>query len=191
MKTDQSQLQITRNFLPYNAQLDPRSKQSIKRVVIHCTELPDLKTARQYGEHIHHLESGTGHSGHYYIERDGSVHQWVELERIAHHAAAHNADSIGIELINLGRYPDWHHSEHQVMTQSYTGDQIQALIVLINTLKTEIPGLEQITGHQHLDQRKIPASDQPQLEIFRKLDPGPLFPWQQVLAATGLTGFDD
>lgn len=191
MSTEQSQLKITVDLLPYNARLDTRSKEHIRRVVIHCTELPDLTTARQYGERIHYQESGTGNSGHYYIERDGSVHQWVEPERIAHHVAGHNADSIGIELVNLGRYPDWHHSGHQTMAQAYTAAQIQALIALLIKLTAEFPELGQIMGHQDLDQRKIAASDQPQLEISRKLDPGPLFPWPQVLAASRLIRVKD
>ena len=47
--------------------------------------MPELATARRFGERIHYDESRTGNSGHYYIDRDGAVHQYVGVERIAHH----------------------------------------------------------------------------------------------------------
>jgi len=32
----------------------------------------------------------------------------------------------------------------------------------------------------------MPASDDPAIEIHRKLDPGPMFPWAEVLDGSGL-----
>ena len=58
--------------LPYEERLEPRQLADIDLVVIHCTELPDLAMAREYGERLHY-EVGTGNSGHYYIDRDGAV----------------------------------------------------------------------------------------------------------------------
>jgi N-acetylmuramoyl-L-alanine amidase len=186
MSSEPTPLSINVDLLPYNEQLESRHRASIRRVVVHCTELPDLASARAYGERVHYPESGTGNSGHFYIDRDGGVYQWVELDRVAHHVAGENADSIGIELVNLGRYPNWHHSEQQSMTQPYTKEQIKALLKLLIELKTEIPGLDRINGHQDLDQRLIRSEDNPSRQISRKLDPGPLFPWDEVLATTGL-----
>ncbi|MCK5307450.1 MAG: N-acetylmuramoyl-L-alanine amidase, partial [Zetaproteobacteria bacterium] len=103
-------LEIRQNPLSYTRRLENRDTNSIKLVVIHCTELPDLAMARVWGEKEIHPESHTGNSGHFYIDRDGSVEQWVPLDRIAHHVRGHNPLSIGIELINNGRYPDWFHS---------------------------------------------------------------------------------
>src|SRR5262249_39197698 len=45
--------------LPYAAKLAPRAPAAIDLVVVHCTELPDLATARVYGEHVLYA-SGTG-----------------------------------------------------------------------------------------------------------------------------------
>ena len=55
--------------LPYVAALATRPVESIDLVVIHCTELPDLAMARQFGESIHYQASRTGNSGHFYIDR--------------------------------------------------------------------------------------------------------------------------
>ena len=57
--------------------LEVLRKHSIDLVVLHCTELPDLDTARDYGERIQYPQSGTGNSGHFYIDRDGTIHQYL------------------------------------------------------------------------------------------------------------------
>ena len=67
-------LTIHDNPLPYVQKLEARPATAVDLVVIHCTELPDLATAREYGERVLYA-SGTGNSGHYYIDRDGSVYR--------------------------------------------------------------------------------------------------------------------
>src|SRR6056297_175013 len=114
--------------LSYAQRLEPRDPAAITRVVIHATELPDLDTAREYGERIHYPASRTGNSGHFYIDRDGTIEQWVPLDRVAHHVRGHNAGSIGIELVHSGRWPDWYHSGSQHWTELYPERQIDALI---------------------------------------------------------------
>ncbi len=171
--------------LPYEHLLDERPQRQIELMVIHCTELPDLATARSYGERIHYA-SGTGNSGHYYVDRDGNTYQWVKPESIAHHTKGHNQQSIGIELVNTGRHPNWHHSEHQQPTEAYPDKQIDGLIALINHLHRSIPSLKHIAGHEDLDTSLMPASNDPKLQVRRKIDPGPLFPWQYVMQNTQL-----
>lgn len=158
----------------------------VNLVVIHCTELPDLETARIYGERVHYPESASGNSGHFYIDRNGAIEQWVPLDRIAHHVRGRNEKSVGIELVNSGRYPDWLHSGNQEMTEPYPATQIESLIRLLKVLEDELPGLESICGHDYLDQSRVPATDNPGLLVYRKLDPGPMFPWSNVLSGTGL-----
>ena len=63
--------------LPYVERLAERQADGIDLVVIHCTELPDMAMAREFGERIQHPESATGNSGHYYIDRDGSISRFV------------------------------------------------------------------------------------------------------------------
>lgn len=181
-----SPISIHRWPLPYEDRLDARPLADIDLVVIHCTELPDLAMARQYGERILHEGSQTGNSGHWYIDRDGSVHEFVRAGRIAHHVRGCNPRAVGIELVNVGRYPHWLDSRHQAMDEPYPDLQIEALMALLAQLQRQLPSLCLIAGHEDLDTEQVPASDDPSLTVPRKRDPGPLFPWDRVLAATAL-----
>jgi N-acetylmuramoyl-L-alanine amidase len=181
----QTSLTLRDQPLPYVERLQPRVPGDIDLVVIHCTELPDLATAREYGERIVH-PSGTGNSGHYYVDRDGSVVRYVPDERIAHHVRGHNEHSIGIELVNTGRWPDWLDSRRQAMEDPYPDAQIDALLGLIGHLRGTLPNLRAIAGHEDLDTDAVAASDDTSKQVRRKLDPGPMFPWPRVLDACGL-----
>jgi N-acetylmuramoyl-L-alanine amidase len=178
------------DHLPYVAQLDKRPLDSINLVVIHCTELPDLATAREYGERIHYPETGTGNAGHYYIERSGRVEEWVPPDRISHHVRGFNEHSIGIELDNPGRFPDWYDSRKQAMEAPYSRVQLENLVRLLQLLKNAIPGLQHISGHEMLDRERVASSNDPDILVQRKTDPGPLFPWQRVIATSGLDLMD-
>ena len=175
--------------LPYESRLDRRAPSAIDLVVIHCTELPDMALAREYGERVHYPDKGTGNSGHYYIDTDGSVHRFVADTRVANHTRGYNSRSIGIELSNIGRYPNWGDSKHQQFTSPYTKAQIDALLALLRLLRNELPHLKYIAGHEDLDTRLEPASDDPSVMLRRRQDPGPLFPWNEVVPASGLERF--
>lgn len=176
--------------LPYESRLAGREPADVDLVIMHCTETPDLASARRFGERVLY-DSGTGNSGHYYIDRDGTVHVFVHPGRIAHHTRGYNPRSIGIELVNTGRYPDWYDSRRQAMDEPYTAAQIAALLQLLQRLKSELPNLRWIAGHEELDTDTVEASDDPALRVFRKRDPGPRFPWPEVLSASGLTKLGD
>ncbi|MEO7478313.1 MAG: N-acetylmuramoyl-L-alanine amidase, partial [Lysobacteraceae bacterium] len=98
----------------------------------------------------------------------------------------YNPRSIGIEIVNTGRYPDWYDSRHQAMDEPYTDAQIASLIALLNRLRDDVPNLQWIAGHEDLDTAQVPASDDPALLVARKRDPGPPFPWTHVLASIPL-----
>lgn len=166
--------------LPYEERLEARPTARIDLVVVHCTELPDLAMAREYGEREVHA-SGTGNSGHFYIDRDGSIQVFVKPERMAHHTRGYNERSVGIELVNTGRYPDWLDTRHQAMDEPYTDAQVDALVQLLQRLRRDIPTLEFIAGHEDLDRDRVPASNDPDQQVSRKRDPGPRFPWSRVL----------
>ena len=171
--------------LPYETLLAPRAREGIDLVVIHCTELPDLAAARRFGEQVRY-PSGTGNSGHFYIDRDGAIHQYVDVARVAHHVRGYNQRSIGIELVNRGRFPNWLASASQAMDEPYPEPQLVALTGLLERLASELPGLRHIEGHEQLDTDEVASDDDPSVKVRRKLDPGPLFPWQRVLASTRL-----
>jgi N-acetylmuramoyl-L-alanine amidase len=172
--------------LPYESRLSTRVPESIDLVVIHCTELPDLQMARQYGEQIQHESTGTGNSGHFYIDRDGRIEQWVDIAHVAHHVRGFNERSIGIELINSGRYPDWLNSERQQMSEPYTAKQIASLLSLLRHLCSRLETLRWIAGHDDLDREHVTSSNDPAASVRRKVDPGPLFPWDLVNGAVNL-----
>jgi len=172
--------------LPYEARLESRPRDAIDLVVIHCTELPDMATAREYGERVRYPDTGTGNSGHYYVDVDGAVHRFVADDRVAHHTFQYNPRSIGIELSNLGRYPRWNDSRHQAFATPYPPAQIDALLALLHRLRQDLPSLRYIAAHEDLDRRLEPASDDPAILLPRRKDPGPLFPWDRVLPQSGL-----
>lgn len=179
-------MDIHEHPLPYEERLAERPSAAIDLVVMHCTELPDLAMARRYGEVVHYPATQTGNSGHYYIDRDGAVHRYVADTRVANHTRGYNPRSIGIEMINLGRYPEWRDSRHQAFTEPYTAAQIDALLALLRQLKAEHPTLRRIAAHADLDRRLEPASDDASILLPRRVDPGPLFPWDVVVEGSGL-----
>ncbi len=176
---------IIHSPLPYERLLEERARSQIDLVVIHCTELPDLAAARAMNEQVLYA-SGTGNSGHFYIDRDGSVHQFVDVERVAHHVRGYNPRSVGIELVNTGRYPNWLAADSQTMREPYIEAQVLALLGLLGMLAEEIPTLTLIAGHDALDTTQVLASDDEAVRVHRKLDPGPLFPWPRVMQSTRL-----
>jgi len=147
--------------------------------------------AREFGEKVMHPGSKTGNSGHFYIDRDGSIEEWVPVSRVAHHVRGVNLNSIGIELVNIGRYPNWFNSSCQEMTEPYPPGQVQALIGLLNRLSENLSSLALVAGHEELDTELIAATDNPEILIRRKLDPGILFPWQHVLSGINLDRYTD
>lgn len=177
--------------LSYAASLPIRRLQTVDLVVIHCTELPDLAMARQFGERVVYKASGTGNSGHYYVDRDGCVEEWVPPDRIANHTRGFNERSVGIELVNSGRYPKWFDSRRQRMTEPYEPQQIRSLVELLLVLQRELVSLRWIAGHESLDTAEVASSDSPNVPVRRKRDPGPMFPWATVMRAVELCRLQD
>jgi N-acetylmuramoyl-L-alanine amidase len=174
-------MQIVETFVSYHARLEMRPVEAVDTVVIHCTEVPDPAVCRRFAERIVY-ESETGNCGHFYVWRNGRVEQYVSLERVAHHVRGHNHQSVGIELINRGRYPHWYRSDHQQLDQPYTEAQYDALEALLVHLKQALPQLTTIVGHSDLDTAWVAAADRPTVQVRRKVDPGPLFDWKRINA---------
>lgn len=178
-------IDITDNKLSYWLKLNARGTNELNMVVIHATELTDMVEARQYGERILY-DAGTGASGHYYIDRDGTIEQYVPDNRIANHTSGWNSKTLSVELVNRGRYPNWYHSDSQFMQEAYPDAQIEALIILVNELKNRYPSIKFTQGHEDLDTRKVPSDNDPEILVDRKMDPGEHFPWASFTAAVDL-----
>ncbi|MFP3813576.1 N-acetylmuramoyl-L-alanine amidase, partial [Bacillus sp. SIMBA_005] len=84
--------------------------------------------------------------------------EYVPPERVAHHVRGHNAQAVGIELVNTGRFPHWLDSRHQAMEETYPTTQIDALVALLRQLRATLPALRTIAGHEDLDTERVPAS---------------------------------
>jgi N-acetylmuramoyl-L-alanine amidase len=131
-------------------------------------------------------DSGTGNSGHYYIDRDGSVHQWVPNDRVAHHTRGYNPRSIGIELVNTGRFPRWLDAAHQAMDEAYTEAQIVALIALLGRSPPRFPRCVSSPATKiSIRPKSRPTTIRRKWSAASAI-PGPLFPWERVMDAVDL-----
>lgn len=133
-------------------------------------------------------------SAHVIIERDGTVTQMVPFDRKAAHCGQSqwkgrtfcNSFAIGIEIVNPGQLDDtgraWFGETFKDGTQEadgkrwldYTPEQIEATIAVCRSVCEHYAAVDEIVGHRDIS----PG---------RKVDPTPMFPWQDVDDAV----FDD
>jgi N-acetylmuramoyl-L-alanine amidase len=166
-------------LLPWYRNLAQRSLRDITSVVLHATEIPQLDAAWDYAMQSVD-EDGVGVCGHLYIDRDGACFRFVPIDRVANHARGHNKRSIGIELINGGRYPNHFDSHEQEPSEAFPESQINSLNIVLAALKKTCPSLAELVRHSDIDQEMVPASDDAQRKVRRRIDPGPKFPWEEV-----------
>ena len=132
-------------------------------IVIHATTQDSVEQS------LHTLRtrnSGGPVSSHYLIGRDGDLYQLVADDRRAWHAGPGswgtisdvNSASIGIELDNNGSEP-------------FSPQQIDKLLVLLEDLCKRL-GIPRYQVIAHSD-----------MAPTRKIDPGPLFPWERLAQA--------
>lgn len=134
----------------------------VKFVVLHYTQTETLAQALDILR-----DPAREVSSHYVVDRDGDVYRLVAEDKRAWHAGVGswrgeddvNSVSIGIEIVNDGP------------PEPYPEKQMRAVVALCRDLAARYPGVE-FVGHSDV----APA---------RKVDPGPLFPWER-LAEAGL-----
>ncbi len=156
--------------LVHREQLSPNCNERtlpISMVVLHYTEMKPVETAL---ERMCDPEAQV--SAHYCITEEGEVIRLVPEEKRAWHAGLSywrghkdvNSASVGIELDHPG---------HALGYRGFADAQIEALVPLLNRIvkSYDIPRAN-VVGHSDV----APA---------RKVDPGELFPWDQ-LAEYGL-----
>jgi N-acetylmuramoyl-L-alanine amidase len=106
---------------------------------------------------------------HYVVGRDGEVLASTPELRVANHAYANNATTIGIELVHDGNG-----------VEPFADPQIEALIRLLKSIRGRhaIP-IENIKGHSDVDARTFNCGGR---HFKTKVDPGANFPWGRVRA---------
>jgi N-acetylmuramoyl-L-alanine amidase len=105
---------------------------------------------------------------HYVVDREGVTLAGIPENQVANHVVCCNQHSIGIELVNNGDGVD-----------KFPDVQIDALVTLLcDIAERNSLGASDIKGHADLDTNTMKCGD---TETRRKVDPGALFPWQDVL----------
>jgi len=170
---------IIDRLLPWYRNLAQRNLRDITAVVLHATEIPQLDAAWDFAMQSVD-EDGVGVCGHLYIDRDGACFRFVPINRVANHARGYNKRSIGIELINSGRYPDHFNSHQQEPGEIFPESQVSALKIVLTALRKMCPSLAELVRHSDIDQEMVPSSDDVNRKVRRRIDPGPKFPWEEV-----------
>ncbi len=104
---------------------------------------------------------------HYMIGRDGALRRSIPEDEVGHHVFFYSERSIAIELVNDGDGRD-----------PFPAVQIDALVALLQDI-TKRRGIARagVKRHSDLDQGVLPCDRNQR----RKVDPGPLFPFEAVL----------
>ncbi|MEM8882965.1 MAG: N-acetylmuramoyl-L-alanine amidase [Planctomycetota bacterium] len=149
------------------------------------------------------LHDHRGLSCHFMLDVDGTIYQTLDGKERAWHAGKANDVSIGIEIANLGAYPD--PEEHPGLTvegviqgttlyqRPFTDAQYEALAKLCATLVRVLPGIEPRFPRDE-DGGVVPgvlpdegASFSGLLGHYHlttaKVDPGPAFDWERLARA--------
>jgi AmpD protein len=156
-----------------------RNGEQVDMIVIHTASLPEGEFGTGYvvdlflnrldlAAHPPFQElEGLKVSPHYFIDRKGKVIELVDPDQMAWHAGVSsfegregcNSFSIGIELEST---PD-----HRITARQYCSLQELCLLLM---KRFPLITLERIVGHSDIARE-------------RKVDPGPLFPWERLREA--------
>lgn len=153
-------------------------RQPVDMVVIHSTGGPlcDPVTQRvvwipggAIDENMRVINAHPRLGIHYMIGRDGAVRTGVPEGEVAHHVLTHSARSIAIELVNDGDGRD-----------PFPAPQIDAAVQLLRDIvQRHRVARDRVVRHSDVDHSMMPC----QPDQRRKVDPGPLYPHQEVLDA--------
>ncbi len=154
----------------------PPRRVPVDLVVIHSTGGPtcDAKTgqpiwvpAGQFEQNLREIEAHPSLGIHHMIDRNGTLRTSVPEHQVAHHVFRYSQRSIAIELVNDGDGKD-----------PFPEAQLSALVALLQPmLRQHGLGPSAIVRHSDLDHAMMPCAPGQR----RKVDPGPAFPYEQVL----------
>ncbi len=151
---------------------DRKSVVPVDAVVIHTTEVNFEGTLGIFQSPASQV------SAHFVIAPDGRIIQMVDTSRRAWHATYYNTRSVGIEMVGYANYPD-----------TWNNNNLSALMDLLAWIVTayDIPLVH--PGGNAFDfpndtYNLTGLVEHAQVQPWNKSDPGPFFPWAQVLDGT-------
>jgi N-acetylmuramoyl-L-alanine amidase len=134
-------------------------------LILHYTDTQDMAEAEDFFLARRPHPEGANVSAHYLIDEDGTIYQYVDESKRAHHAGVSywngitdmNSYSIGIELVNPG---------HKYGYRAFPAAQMAAAAELCRDImaRNSIPP-QRVLGHSDV-------------AIGRRIDPGELFDWK-------------
>ncbi len=113
--------------------LERRHTAELDLIVLHCTELPTLQMAEEFGERIVLPKQEPDFRVIITsIETAGCIGMYTD-DRMARHVIGFNPNSIGIELVNLGRYPQ--------LVSFHSSDLHRTLCCGANRIRSKTPSI--------------------------------------------------
>ncbi|MHC4937564.1 MAG: N-acetylmuramoyl-L-alanine amidase [Planctomycetota bacterium] len=194
-----------RRFGTYRRNLPAGVEQRVKK---HGWRLEDLqRVVRQVV--VHYDAAGTsarcfeilhdirGLSSHFMLDTDGTIYQTLDLKERAWHAGKANDVSVGIEIANLGAYPDSSKGPVEGRIQGgvlyqwpFTDAQYESLARLCATLARVLPRIRlefprdargAVIPHVLDDEGRSFAGILGHYHLTKaKVDPGPAFDWERL-----------
>lgn len=146
----------------------------VDSIVIHTTEVSFAGTLAIF------LDTASQVSAHFVIAPDGHIVQMVDTSQRAWHATYYNSRSIGIEMVGYADSPS-----------TWNDNNLAALMDLLAWLATayDVPLIHPAgNAYDFADDQYDHAGlvAHAQIQPWNRTDPGPHFPWDQVLAGTQL-----
>ncbi len=151
---------------------DRKSVVPVDAIVIHTTEVSFQGTLNIF------QSTSSQVSAHFVVDTNGHIVQMVDTSRRAWHATYYNTRSVGIEMVGYANNP-----------ATWNSSNLAALMDLLAWLVTayDIPLV-----HPGGDAYDFPDSTynetglvaHGQVQPWNRTDPGPFFPWDQVLVGT-------
>lgn len=142
----------------------------VDSIVMHTTEVDLFGTLGIF------TDPNAQVSAHFTIAADGTIYQHVATGDRAWHATYYNGRSIGIEMVGFAHSPDtWNDANLDALT-----DLLAWLSVAYDIELTRPGGNAYDFPNDYFDAPGVVAHGQ--IQPWNRTDPGPYFPWDDVLA---------
>jgi len=124
----------------------------INEIIIHCAATkPSMDIGADWIRKVHIQENKWKDIGyHYVVRRNGAVEEGRHIEEVGAHCNGHNTGTIGICMV--GGITETGRPEN-----NFTPAQFESVQLLINTLKSEFPGITKLSGHNDYANKACPC----------------------------------